>query len=341
MPNSSRISSAVLLIIFACCSGQRSDIKKAYVLFSNHLDIGYTDNINGSCAGAVTNRYWHDHFPRAIETAKKFRLEGKRTYKWMVHSWLVSMFRHCLQPGNVVNIDGPGHPNQLVCPNASALAAFEAGVKRGDITWHAFPFNAEPEVYSPYLFEASLNLTFAEDDYFGHAHRMTYNQRDVPGLTRAAIPLLRKSGVKAVSVGENGACADVNVPPIFLWRDNATETEVIAMYHPRGYGVDDKETAANDNNNNRRRRLHESGRDNGIHYNQHGELIEGRGDCVEVEEAQAALCYAWRSDNKVEGVVVVVVVVVVLVVVVVELLPCIPTCKAYKQWQSDQDPSEK
>jgi hypothetical protein len=59
--------------------------------------------------------------------------------------------------------------------------------------------------------------------------RMTYSQRDVPGLTRAAIPLLAKAGVKGVTVGENGACAPVNVPPIFLWRDNATGTEVIAL----------------------------------------------------------------------------------------------------------------
>ena len=55
-----------------------------------------------------------------------------------------------------------------------------------------------------------------EDEYYGHPKRMTYSQRDVPGLTRAAIPLLTKAGVKGVTVGENGACAPVNVPPIFL-----------------------------------------------------------------------------------------------------------------------------
>jgi hypothetical protein len=119
--------------------------------------------------------------------------------------------------------------SDIKCPNATELAAFEESVKAGDITWHAFPHNAEPEMYDESLFLSSLNITFVEDDYYGHAHRMTLSQRDVPGLTRSVIPLLRRYGVRALTVGENGACAPVNVPPIFLWRDNATGTDVIAM----------------------------------------------------------------------------------------------------------------
>jgi hypothetical protein len=120
-------------------------------------------------------------------------------------------------------------PSDLVCPNATALANFEAAVKRGDITYHAFPFNAEPEMFTPELFDAALNLTFDEDDYFGHPRRRTLSQRDVPGLTRAAIPLLARRNVTGVSVGQNIQVAPVNVPPIFLWRDNASDTEVVAM----------------------------------------------------------------------------------------------------------------
>jgi hypothetical protein len=46
------------------------------------------------------------------------------------------------------------------------------------------------------LFDAALNLTFTEDRHFGHPKRMTLSQRDVPGLTRAVIPLLSRAGVK-------------------------------------------------------------------------------------------------------------------------------------------------
>ena len=85
--------------------------------------------------------------------------------------------------------------------------------------------------------------------------------------------------MKGVTVGENGACAPVNVPPIFLWRDNATETEVIALFHPHGYGR-------------RRRRLHNFGESD------KESLGIGAGDCVENAESRTAVCYAWRSDNQ-------------------------------------------
>ena len=34
-------------------------ITKAYIVFSNHFDMGYTKNLNGSCAGAVINEYFN------------------------------------------------------------------------------------------------------------------------------------------------------------------------------------------------------------------------------------------------------------------------------------------
>jgi hypothetical protein len=214
--------------------GFRDPIKKVYIIFSNHLDIGYTKNVNGSTSGAVINQYFNEHFPKAIHTANEARAKGGNPYKWMTQSWLVSAFLHCND--TKVNIHGPKYPNDLQCPNASSLAAFEAAVKRKDIVWHAFPFNAEPEMYTPELFDAALNLTFELDDHFGHPRRKTLSQRDVPGLTRAAIPLLSMRGVRAVSVGENAQVAPSAVPPIFLWKDNHTKTEVVGMFHGLGYG---------------------------------------------------------------------------------------------------------
>ena len=75
-------------------------------------------------------------------------------------------------------------------------------------------------MFTAEMFDSALNLTFGEDEYFGHSHRRTLSQRDVPGLTRAVIPLLQKRNVSGVSVGQNSQCAPVNVPPIFVWRDN-------------------------------------------------------------------------------------------------------------------------
>ena len=327
-----------------------SNITTVFIIFSNHLDIGYTDNKNGSCAAAVINRYFHDHFPKvqcsvcrsrmhacaslethshtqrkhpqAIKTANESRLatNASWSYRWMTQSWLVDAFHHC--ETTKVNRGGPTFPNDVLCPSNAAIAEFDAAVRRGDIGYHALPFNAEPEMMTPALFDAALNLTFRVDDLYAHAHRRTVSQRDVPGLTRAALPLLVKRGVAAVSVGENGACAPVAVPPIFRWRDNATDAEVIAMFHAFGYGRRRRR---------RRRRLLEDASTcvapsscmndvtvesyvdthgdvvvkgepgeqfSTIHVDKDGVVHASRSEhCVSVEAAGVALCYAWRIDN--------------------------------------------
>ena len=75
---------------------------------------------------------------------------------------MVSLYRHCNATARDTGLEG-----KLQCPSAAEFATFEEAVRRGDITWHAFPLNAQPELYTPTLFDAALNLTFAEDDYFG------------------------------------------------------------------------------------------------------------------------------------------------------------------------------
>lgn len=155
-----------------------SNISRVFVVFSNHLEVGYTD----SSAAGVVQDYWDKFSPAAIATANEFRQKQPTVrFRWMCHSWIVSMFRHC--SSSVINVNGSGQPLELTCPSAAALAAFEQGARAGDIGWHAFPFNAEPEVYDRSLFLAALNLTHAEDEYYNHSRRITYSQRDVPGLT--------------------------------------------------------------------------------------------------------------------------------------------------------------
>lgn len=62
------------------------------------------------------------------------------------------------------------------------------------------------------------------------------NQRDVPGTTRAALPTLVANGIIGISVGVNGASTPPNVPPAFVWHDEASGAEVLALWHPFGYG---------------------------------------------------------------------------------------------------------
>ena len=50
----------------------------------------------------------------------------------------------------------------------------------------------------PSLIEAGLALTWALDDRFKVPRKHTLSQRDVPGMTRALIPLLKGAGVRAI-----------------------------------------------------------------------------------------------------------------------------------------------
>ena len=59
-------------------------------------------------------------------------------------------------------------------------------------------------------------------------------QRDVPGLTRASIPVFVSRGIKAISVGVNAGSAPPGVPRFtpFIWRDEPSGTQILAFWHP-------------------------------------------------------------------------------------------------------------
>ncbi|KAK9798230.1 hypothetical protein WJX73_010911 [Symbiochloris irregularis] len=175
------------------------------LVFSNHLDVGF--NIQGDSAPGtdlnVINKYFDKYFHVAASTAQQLKEHGGDVqYSWMTHSWLVSLYLDCPT--------GMG----LQCPNATSKAAFEAAVKQGDIHWHAMPFNTQVEMFDPGLLKAAVQLAHDLDAKFGLAPKRTMSQRDVPGLTRAAIPILSKAGVKA---------------------DEESGTELLAFWHAGGY----------------------------------------------------------------------------------------------------------
>jgi hypothetical protein len=88
------------------------------------------------------------------------------------------------------------------------------------------------------------------------------SQRDVPGMTRAVLPLLAANGVKCISIGCNGGSASIGAGPISVWRDTASNTDMLLLYHPGGYGGIDP------------------------------------ADCVAAPGTGHVLCYAWKEDNQ-------------------------------------------
>ncbi|KAK3598273.1 hypothetical protein CHS0354_022590 [Potamilus streckersoni] len=269
-----------ICIFISFCSGFRShqkenvvhmgmddvDIDEVHIIFMNHLDVGY-DGI-GSELGYINNIlnvYFTHHFPQALNVSRQL-IKGKyvESFIYTTHPWLVSLYLDC--PKNLT-LSGV----TLKCPNKTEVAEFQLAISSGVITWHAGPMNMQIENMNQLLFELSLNMSFILDAQFGKRRAYpTLSQRDVPGLTHAAIPTLAKKGIAAVSVGVNPGTSPPAVPSIFKWRYE--QDEVLAMWHPGGYPLNPGPNPANP-----------------------GGL--SRDDCVTVQGFSKALCFAFRTDN--------------------------------------------
>ncbi len=182
-----------------------------HLVFKTHLDIGFTD-----FAHKVTQTYFDVFIPTAIETARKLREAGHaERFIWTTGSWLIYEY---LEQGN-----------------AKQRKQLETAIEAGDIVWHGLPFTTHTELMSISLFKYGLSLSQQLDKRFGKktiAAKMT----DVPGHTRGIIPLLAEAGIQFIHLGANAASTPPDVPPVFVWRDEASQTSVKVMYQRGGYG---------------------------------------------------------------------------------------------------------
>ena len=162
-------------------AGAGVDIATAHLIQSNHFDAGFTDQLD-----AVVNSYFTTFFPGAVALARELRSHGgAERLRWMTQSWLVALYLDCDKVQHLLPV--------LHCPDAAAVAAFEAAVRRGDVWWHAFPHNAELAAAGSGMVAAGINLTHALDDRFGLARKRTLSR---PGRhTRGAPPSRAGRGV--------------------------------------------------------------------------------------------------------------------------------------------------
>ena len=198
------------------------NISTIYLISSCHLDVGFANT-----AVNILNEYFLLYFPEAISVANELRAQGGvERLVFTTHPYLVYLYTNCIpQLG-------------LACPNQTQLDAFYKAVDIGDIVWHAFPFNSQIEYYDVSMVDFGFRLTHLLDDHFNLTHKITMSQRDVPGTTRSLIPIMNANGIQALTVGVNSASMPPAVPSVFVWKDDDTSTDIIAMWHPHGYGGD-------------------------------------------------------------------------------------------------------
>ena len=217
----------ILLVLLSlqgvyCRSKQDANITTVYLISSCHLDVGFANT-----AQNIVNEYFDKYFPDAVRIAKELRdLGAEERLVFTTHSYLVYLYLNC-----------PVSPKLgLHCPSQEQLQDFTDAVKRGDIVWHAFPFNAQMEFFNEALADFGFQMTHKLDEMFGRNATITMSQRDVPGTTRSIIPIMQKNGVQAITVGVNTATMPPAVPSVFNWKDPDSSKSVIGMWHPHGYG---------------------------------------------------------------------------------------------------------
>jgi hypothetical protein len=128
-------------------------ITTVHLIQSCHLDAGFT-----GLTAEVINRYFTHHIPTAIKTASDLRKDTTIPETWrlkfMMQTYYLSFYLDCPL--------GMG----LDCPSANQTAAVREAIKRGDITWHAYPHNAELENTSPVMLEEGFLSSAALDAEF-------------------------------------------------------------------------------------------------------------------------------------------------------------------------------
>lgn len=187
-------------------------VERVLVVFKTHLDIGFTE-----LSSDVEQRYIDRFIPQAIEVARQLReAGGEERYVWTTGAWLVDAYLRQATP--------------------EAAAALEEAIRRGDLSWNGVPYTLQSEAADRALYEGMLRLSQRLDARFG-IRTVAAKMTDVPGHTRAIVPLLADAGIRFLHVGTNPVAAVPQIPSICRWRDAATGKEILLMYNG-DYGSD-------------------------------------------------------------------------------------------------------
>ena len=176
-------------------------MKKVIVVSKTHLDLGFTD-----FASRIKRKYIEEYIPGAISLAEQLNQNGSKKFIWTTGSWIL---KEALLKGDRMQRE-----------------RLKKAIAQGNIVPHAMPFTTHTELLDEDTLDYGLSIADDLDKLRGRkttAAKMT----DVPGHTKALVPLLAKHGIKLLHIGVNGASALCKVPPCFLWRCGGAEVVVV------------------------------------------------------------------------------------------------------------------
>lgn len=185
-------------------------MKKILVLFKTHLDVGFTD-----LSGRVVEQYNNNYIPQAIRVAKELAARGCREgFVWTTGSWLIDQYRRQASP--------------------AALAEIDEAIRNRWIRWHGLPTTMHCEDMDESLFRYGLSISKRLDEAFG-VTTIGGKFTDVPGHTRAIVPLMAEAGLEFLHIGVNAASTAPDVPMYFRWQEPGGK-KITVMYNKGYYG---------------------------------------------------------------------------------------------------------
>eukprot|EP00041_Stephanoeca_diplocostata_P021019 m.481245 g.481245 ORF g.481245 m.481245 type:complete len:1000 (-) comp21715_c0_seq8:54-3053(-) len=190
-----------------------SDVERVYIIFMQHLDLGFTDTCENVC-----DTYFQSYFPRAFNVSKVLRERGGvEQFRWTQFPWMIQEY-----------LDGAAGCGKSK-RTAQDIADMEEAIAHDGIVWQANALNMYVELLDDELWDYSIKMRDRLNKRFNKTHGTLAGHMAEYGMTRAAVRGLADNGVKAFHVGYNGVGGMPEVPPVFYWLDNETGQKVLTF----------------------------------------------------------------------------------------------------------------
>lgn len=150
-----------------------SGVKKIYVAFKTHFDIGYTD-----LADEVVKRYGNSMLADVVKTCEETQgLREGYQFVWTMSAWplLQSLNPETAKAENIIKA--------------------EELIKIGQIAWHALPYTTHTEFCGLEEFIRGLYFSRKLSEKYG-IWPVSAKMTDVPGHTWILPSLLYKAGIR-------------------------------------------------------------------------------------------------------------------------------------------------
>ncbi len=169
-------------------------VEDIWVVFKTHLDIGYTDRIEG-----VLKKYRVNMMEGALKVVEASRESPpEKRFAWTLAGWPLTY------------VLGPEQ-------DPDRRTRIEQAVREGAIAFHALPFTLHSETDDLEDLVRGLGFSTRLSAKYGRPLPISGKMTDVPCHSWVWPTLLAHAGVKFLQLGCNGTSAFVRVPPLFWW----------------------------------------------------------------------------------------------------------------------------